>query len=922
SLNRAYRLVFNQAQGTCVVAPETARSAGGAGAGATSSPAGLLQTRLKRLALAMVLGLDLCAATAWAAEPSPLAANTLPRGGQVAAGSASLSTSGSTMTVGQASQRAIINWSSFDVGAAAAVNFVQPNAAAVTLNRVTGGSASQIFGRVSANGQIYLVNPSGVLFGRGAQVDAGGLVASTLGITDADFLAGRDRFTQGPGEGASVVNQGRISVSPGGRIALLGTRVSNQGQLLAPGGDVALAAGRQVTLVAGADGHLQLGVDASELATLVNNGGLIQADGGSITLNAQGASALASAVVSNTGTLQARTVDSRNGRILLLADQGQGGRVQVDGTLDASAPAGGNGGFIETSARQVQVADGVRVSTQAPQGKTGTWLVDPTDFTIGAGSAAQSASGIGADTLSANLASTSIALQTAAGGTEPGDIHVNAPVSWNANTLTLNAANNININAVMTAGGTAGLALNYGGTNGSAAATPVEGSNVNVALTGSGFTGRVDFTGAGNNLSINGTPYTLIKNVAALQGIDGNRGGHYALANDIDATATASWNAGAGFSPIGAFSGNLDGLGHVVNGLSINRPGQVRVGLFSQTWIGSMVRNLGLAGGSVTGDFMTGSLVGEQFDGSISNAYATDNVSGNRAVGGLVGELLSGSITNAYATGSVSGNRFVGGLVGAHNGGSISNAYATGGVSGGDVLGGLVGTQNNGSISNTYATGNVSGGGMVGGLVGYLGGGSLGNAYATGGVSGSSAVGGLVGRHDGGSISSAYWNIDTTGQSGSASGGSGAGCANYCGLTAAQMMTASSFAGWDLATQGGSTSVWRIYEGSTAPLLRSFLTPLTVTATTGASKVYDGTVNAGSAAYTASGPAAVNPGLILGQGRTASKNVGSYSVDLSGLYSTQQGYDIRVAPTAGSFAITPKALSGSIIAANKVYDKV
>ncbi|GAA4355713.1 hypothetical protein GCM10023165_48140 [Variovorax defluvii] len=284
SLNRARRLVFHRALGTCAVAPETARSACGGNCVAAGSSSRLQQVqlrvrpevRLDRLAFALVTVLGLCAATSAAAELSPPAANALPTGGQVAAGSASLSTSGSTMTVGQASQRAIINWSSFDVGSAAAVNFVQPNAAAVALNRVTGGSASQIFGRLSANGQVYLVNPSGVLFGRSAQVDAGGLVASTLGISDADFLAGRDRFTQGAGEGASVVNQGRISVAPGGRIALLGTRVSNQGQLLAPGGDVALAAGRQVTLAAGADGHLQLGVDAGELATLVSNGGLVR----------------------------------------------------------------------------------------------------------------------------------------------------------------------------------------------------------------------------------------------------------------------------------------------------------------------------------------------------------------------------------------------------------------------------------------------------------------------------------------------------------------------------------------------------------------------------------------------------------------------------------------------------------------------
>ncbi|GAA4355708.1 GLUG motif-containing protein [Variovorax defluvii] len=745
---------------------------------------------------------------------------------------------------------------------------------------------------------MYLVNPSGVLFGRSAQVDAGGLLASTLGISDADFLAGRDRFTQGAGEGegASVVNQGRISVAPGGRIALLGTRVSNQGQLLAPGGDVALAAGRQVTLAAGADGHLQLGVDAGELATLVSNGGFVQADGGSIMLNAQGASALASAVVSNTGTLQARTVDSRNGRILLLADQKQGGRVEVDGTLDASAPAGGNGGFIETSARQVQVADGARVSTLAAHGKTGTWLVDPTDFTIDAGNAAQSASGIGASTLSTNLASTSVTLQTAAGGTEPGDIHVNAPVSWNANTLTLNAANNIDINAVMTAGGTAGLALNYGGTNGDAAATPAAGSNVNAALSGSGFTGRVDFTGNGNSLSINGTPYTLVKDVAALQGIDANLGGHYALANDINAGAVA-------FSPIGSFSGTLDGLGHVAQGLSISQPGD-NAGLFSQTEAGSILRNIGLVGGSISGANVDGGLVGWQQAGSIiSHAYNTGDVAGNRLVGGLVGQQ-QGTVRDAYATGSVSGKDTVGGLVGSEGGGNISNAYATGSVSGDTNVGGLIGRNSSGSTMNAYATGSVSGNSFIGGLIGTSNHGIVGNVYAAGRVSGTFEVGGLMGHLNGTQVvGPAYWNVDTTGQTSGSRNDIG------LGLSSAAMTKASSFAAWDLATQGGSTSVWRIYEGSTAPLLRSFLTPLTVTA-----KVYDGTTMAATSGSLAGAIVGDSVDLIT-KGSFADRNAGTdKTVSVTGrLAGADAGNYMLDANATATASITP---AGLMVSAN------
>ena len=142
-----------------------------------------------------------------------------------------------------------------------------------------------------------------------------------------------------------------------------------------------------------------------------------------------------------------------------------GGTVQVAGTLDASASGSGAGGFIETSGAHVQVAAEAKVSTQAASGLMGTWLIDPTDFTISSGSAAQSNSGIGATTLTSNLANTSVTLATdASTGTDNGDINFNAPVSWNANTtLTLNAYHNINLNAAITAtGATAGLVLNYG----------------------------------------------------------------------------------------------------------------------------------------------------------------------------------------------------------------------------------------------------------------------------------------------------------------------------------------------------------------------------------------------------------------------------------------------------------------------------
>lgn len=515
SLNRRYRLVWNRVRQCWSVAPEIASGQGKAAAGASEPVQAACILPLRALVVAIGCAFSLPALA--------LDAGALPTGGNVVAGQASLSQSGNTLTVNQGSDRAILEWQSFNIGKDAAVHFNQNSASSVALNRVTGGTRSEIYGSLTANGQVYLVNSAGVLFGNTAQVDVGGIVASTLDITNDDFLAGKNRFVQGSGTG-EVINQGSITARDGGTVALIGSSVSNTGQIVAAGGNVALAAGQQVTFAAGANGHLQIAVDASEAQMIVNNGGLIKADGGQVILTAQGANALASAVVSNTGTIQARTVAEREGKILLLADF-DSGTTQVAGTLDASAPDGGNGGFIETSAAHVKVADSATVTTKAASGQTGTWLIDPTDFTVSAGSAAQTTSGIGADTLNANLQNTSVTLQTVATGSEDGDININAAVNWSADTtLTLDAHGDININAAITATGTnAGLELNYGGhtQNGSVAS----GSDYNVKA-------PITLSGSGSTLSINGNAYTLIRSMAQLDALDAagtGVSGYYAL---------------------------------------------------------------------------------------------------------------------------------------------------------------------------------------------------------------------------------------------------------------------------------------------------------------------------------------------------------------------------------------------------------
>ncbi|MCY1169230.1 YDG domain protein [compost metagenome] len=316
----------------------------------------------------------------------------------------------------------------------------------------------------------------------------------------------------------------------------------------------------------------------------------------------------------------------------------------------------------------------------------------------------------------------------------------------------------------------------------------------------------------------------------------------------------------AGFVPVGnstaEFAGNLDGQSHAISDLNINRTGTDYVGLFGRTSAASVISNLGLAGGSVSGANHVGGLAGEN-GGSISNSYASVAVSGTSRAGGLAGDNM-GSIADSYASGAVS---------------------ATGGYSGG--------------------------------LVGYNGTGNINGSYAGGSVSGASNAGGLVGFNNGGMVSNSFWSTTTSGQ-GSSNGGTG--------ISTAQMLQAGTFsgAGWSIAASGGSNAVWRIYEGYTAPLLRSFMGALTVSAGN-VSKTYDGSTAINSS-YTLSKSNA-DSSLILGTAAssTSSKNVGSYSITVSGLYSGQQGYDLSFA--AGTAKVTAATLTVSGTAAsNKTYD--
>ncbi|MEL0168578.1 MAG: YDG domain-containing protein [Pseudomonadaceae bacterium] len=805
---------------------------------------------------ALAVAISLCAADLHAAD--------LPTGGNIVGGSGSISQDGNSLNVQQNSDKLITDWNSFDIGAGNTVNFYQPGKDSVALNRVIGEDASAIYGNLNANGKVFLVNPNGVLFGKGAAVNVGALVASTLSLSNEDFNDGNYQF-QGDGSNAAVINHGRINADQGA-VALLGGQVSNHGIIQANQGSVALAAGDKITLDFAGDGLLNVTVDEGTVDALVENHQLIRANGGQVVMTANATNALLQTVVNNTGIIEAQTLENQSGTIVLKGGF-NGGTVNVAGTLDASAPDSGDGGFIDTSGANVKVAGGTHVTTQANNGTTGEWLIDPTDFYITAGSDPSTDSGIGADTLSDSLSRNNVTLETPDTGSDAGDLYVNGAVSWDANTtLSLNAHNDIHINEAIT-GANGGLTLNAGGEISASGAVDV----------GTFYLQSGDWTQLGSSLPTfyandfqldvsnasflralggNGTetnPYQLT-DIFGVQGFASHTllNSHLVLANDIDASGTMNWNAGAGYLPIGNsgananyFTGSLDGQGHVINGLTIYRPYSSYIGLFGAT-SNSTISNIGLTNVSINGGSYVGGLIGYGYNGgmagsllgNISNSYVTGTVTGRYTrvaglaghfsgtisgsyftgtlagtageyKGGLVGSL-TGHLINSYATADVAGDgNFVGGLVGGMTG-SISNSFATGNVSSsGNNIGGLAG-RIYGAVTDSYATGSVSGLSNVGGLLGSSYYASTNSSYATGTVTGTSNAGALVGYNQS-SFNNSYWNTETSGVGSAAGNGTSVGAT---GLTTAQMFDASNLVGLDF------DNVWNNADDQTTPYLR------------------------------------------------------------------------------------------------------
>jgi filamentous hemagglutinin family protein len=714
------------------------------------------------------------------------------------------------VTITQTTNTASLNWNSFSIGSGESVTFVQPTTSSIAVNRVIGTDASAIYGTLAANGKVYLINPNGILFASTAQVNVGGIVASTLDISDSDLENGNYVFS---GDStATVTNAGTIIALDGGYVVLLGRQVSNNGTITANSGTVALGAGSKITLDFDGDGLLSLTVDSAVLEALAKNSGTIIADGGKALLTAADVDTLAGTVVNNSGIIRAQSISDVNGMIVL--DGGTNGTVTNSGTLDASGTdSGETGGTVKVLGETVSLASGTQVDVSGDAGG-GITLIGgnyqgggdeqhATTTTVAAGAT------ITADAITMGDGGTVVVWSddtTTFAGTisaKGGSMNGDGGLIETSSKGSLKVADTSSITTTAANGSMGTWLLDpadiiIGGSDGdisvSTLATALTSSNVTIKIDASSATETVgtttstvstDTSGNGDitmaeDLSWSGTG---VLTLSAYRNININAN---ITTNDTGSSA-ATGHAGldlkygtGGYSIAGGksitFSGNDPAL--TINFKSyiiIDSPDELEI--VNSSGYYALGANITL---SKTYD---GPII-DQFNGvldGLGHTISNLTIESSDGTVGLIGRLGTiifnpdsntytnpglGTIKNLGLEGaSVSTTSYLVGVLVGSNDGTITDCYTTGNVSGvGEAIGGLVGI-NDGTITGCYTTVNVSGKTnttqfySVGGLVGINGftdglNATITGCYATGDVSGSGSsqgeqviVGGLVGMN-------------------------------------------------------------------------------------------------------------------------------------------------------------------------------
>ena len=397
-----------------------------------------------------------------------------PTGASVTHGAATITSQGSQLTV-QTSDRAFINWQSFNIGALESTVFLQPSSSSLVWNRINDPNPSQILGQLDANGIVILQNQSGFYVGSHALINAGGLVMTTSPISPPDFMTASMWNFSAPPPAASIINYGQLNIGSGGSAFLIARNVENHGAITAPAGDIGLYAGKQVLVSERPDGR-GLSAQVSLPEGSVDNSGRLIADAGTIALHAQ--------VVNQGGLIQANSVRQQNGVIELVASdalklgassdieakgdaagKSPGGNVLVQsGSTFSDAPTstinvsggaeGGQGGQVEISAPRMGAIQS-KISAAAQAGSLdGKLIIDPLNITLSSTGDNAASGTINAgdppDTLNLNVASfagfSQILLQASQ--------NITVATLWNLgdstdlnSKLTLQAGNNITVNS-------------------------------------------------------------------------------------------------------------------------------------------------------------------------------------------------------------------------------------------------------------------------------------------------------------------------------------------------------------------------------------------------------------------------------------------------------------------------------------------
>ncbi len=830
-----------------------------------------------------------------------------PTGGAVVAGSATIGSAGKTLNINQTTQSAIINWQQFSIASGETTKFLVPNSSSATLNRVFGGNPSLIYGSLQSNGILYLVNPSGIVVGPSGRIDTAGFLASTLDVSNQQFLKGGDLDFTGSSD-ASINNEGTIHASSGD-VYLIANQVANSGTLSAPQGNVGLASGSDVLFQQAGNQHLfvqatpagttrAMGVTntgtihaaAAELkaaggnayALAINNSGEIAATGykkinGQVYLVSNGGN------ITNSGKISSRNVNGSGGAIVLngsgtasagavtnsglldasaIAAQGQGGSITLknsngrtvdSGQILAKGGQGGIGGDAEISGEQLGFTGSVDLT--APGGKTGNLLLDPGTLDVITGGTG-TVVGTQNDSTSTTIDPTTV---EAALGTANLTLNANTNITV-SNAITWTSTNTLTL-STNTAGSTIDLNAPISGVNGgltiaTAAATDVITPTSSIEVTSfilqSGSWQQVNATlpafTANNDFELR-TGSTFLR----ASGGTGTTGSPYLITDIYGLQGLASASLLVASADL---ANNIDATGTAAWN---NGAGFVPIGTYD--------------GSSEDAASYRGTFNGQGYYINGLTVNLPDSSSGV----GLFGDTGIATLENLSLTNvSITGFDYVGGLVGVNNA-TVTTVSVGGSVNGTNYVGGLEGNSA-GAISNSYSYASVigsSGGSSIGGLGGLNQGGTITDCYSSGSVTGgSSSVGGLVGSNTG-TVTNSFWDT-TTSNITSPTGGVGSGTNSGVLPATTTQLESQTFIQQNSSPPWDFTTIWTTASGTELPHLQDLVNaPPPGTDTLGGTDYVDSGVNGASDATID----LLFDGSLLGT--TTTSNTGAFSFNVS-----------------------------------------